>query len=68
MQFISVAYAQSTALPNVKVVSKRDPTKSWECLAPVANVDSTRPEMGACMPEALCDKATQKSKWTNMFG
>ena len=62
--FLIISNAQST----VNVISKRDPTKSWECLVPVANDDTSRPEYGSCMPEALCDKTTQKSKWKNLYG
>jgi hypothetical protein len=62
--YICIANAQAT----VTVSSKRDPTKTWDCLVPIANDDLTKPELGACMPEALCDRTTLKSKWKNMFG
>jgi hypothetical protein len=46
----------SDAQATVSVISKRDPSKSWECLLPQGNDETTRPELGACMPDALCDK------------
>ncbi len=61
---ICFADAQAT----VKVTSKRDPTKTWDCLVVVPGDDTTKPEYGSCMPEALCDSATQTSKWKNAFG
>jgi hypothetical protein len=64
VSFVCFADAQAT----VKVVSKRNPGISWECLVPVANDDTTKPELGSCMPEALCDSKTGTSKWKNVFG
>ncbi len=63
VSYVCIADAQAT----VTVVSKRNPGISWECLVPVANDDTTKPELGSCMPEALCD-STGKSKWKNVFG